>query len=278
MADQLLTTQGRQADSPTSCITESTERCPSLVHSSIEICDLQCGRILVEAESIYGCDAFSLHDTQILNDPRDGCSQGSKTSSQVILGFGSISVLVPTLQELKHSYRAHIAGRRFSVEIVESIPYALQRRKREFVQSSEDSVMESFVRNEDGFAVLLAEEAKKVAKQAGVTRHFGDDLNQNQQSLGFFAICLFVCLKSSNLHCSSTSTVGGLTEPVRDDTQNRSGHNSSDPCCNSPCVPVRDAALPQPPTLAKRVNHAHSLIPLLTRGHSATRPRLWRAL
>ncbi len=273
MADQLLTAHGREADSVTCCIAEPTERRPSFVHSSVEICGLQRGRILVESQSIHGCDAFSLHDAQILNDPRDSCSQGSKTISQLILGFGSISVLVSTLQELKHPYRTHIAGRCLSVEIVKSIPHALQRREREFVQSTEDSVLESCVRNEDGFAVLLTEEAKKMVKHAGVARHLGNDLNQHEQSFGFFAICLLVCLKSSNSNCCGTSAVRGLAEPVRDYTQNRSGHNSSAPCCNSPCLPVRNAAVPQPPTLAKRVNHAHSLIPLLTRGHSATRPQ-----
>lgn len=273
MADQLLTTDAPKDDSLTGHFTESTKRCPSYVHSTIDVCRLQCGRILVDAKSMDGRDTFSLHNEQILNDPRDRSSQGSETSSQLVLGLCSISVLVAALQELKHSYRPHKASRCLSVEVVESISHALQRRERQFIQPAKYSVLESFIRNEDGFAVLLTEEAKEVAKQAGVTRHLSNDLNEHEQPLGFFAICLFFCLKSSNFNCSSTGAVGGLPEPVRDDPQNRSSHNSSAPCCNRPCLPFRNAGRPQPPTLAKRVNHAHSLTPLWSRRHFAMRPR-----
>lgn len=273
MADQLLTADALRADSPTSYITESTKRCPGHFHSTIDARGLQCGRIFADAQSIDGCNTFNLDNAQILNDPRDSCSQGSETSSQLILGLCSIPVLVSALQELKHPYRAHKAGRCLSVEVVESIPHTLPRWERQFVQPTKDSALENFIRNEDGFAVLLTEEAKEVAKQACVTRHLGNDLNEHEQSLGFFAISLFFCLKSSNFNCSSTGAVGGHPEPVSDDTQDRSGHNSSDSCCNRPCLPFRNAGLPQPPTLAKRINHAHPLIPLWTGRHSATPTR-----
>ncbi|HEL3832106.1 TPA: hypothetical protein UMX25_001142 [Stenotrophomonas maltophilia] len=193
----------------------STEYCPSYVRSSIDVCGFQCGRILVDAQSIDGCDTFSLHNAQILNDLRDSHSQGSETSSQLFLGLCPVSVLVSALQELKHPYRARTAGRRLSVEVVESISHALQRRERKIVQPAKDSVLEIFVRDEGGFAVLLAENAKEVTKQADVTRHLGDDLDEHEQSLGFFAICLLVCLKPSNFDCSSTCAVGGLTEATR---------------------------------------------------------------
>ncbi len=274
MADQLLTAKRRQANSLARYITDWTDRCPIYAHSSIDFCGLQCGGILAEAQSIYGCDAFSFHDAQILNNPRDSCSQGSNACSQLILSFGSISVLVSALQELKHANCAHKAGSCPSVEVVESIPHALQGWEGNFVQSPKDSVLESLVHNEDGFAVLLTEQAMDVAEEAGVTRHLGNDLNEHEQSLGFFTICLLVCLESSNFNCGSTSAVGGPAQPVRDETQNRRGHNGSDSCCNRPCLPFRNARLSQPPTLAQRVNHAHSKIPLCTRRHSATP---WRA-
>jgi len=270
MADQLLAAQGRQANCLISGSTESTERCPACLHSSTDACGLQCARILTEAQSIYGRDAFGFHDAQILDDPRDSCSQGSKTRPQLILGFGSISVFVSALQELKHANRAHKAGRCLPIEVVKSIPHALQGRERKFVQSPKDLVLESLVHHEDRFAVLLTEQAVEVAEQAGVTRHLGNDLYEHEQSLGFFSICLLVCLKSSNFNCSGAGAVSGLAQPVRDETQNRRGHNGSDPCCNRPCLPFRNARLPQPPTLAQRVNHAHSKIPLWIRRHSAT--------
>jgi len=182
-------------------------------------------------------------------------------------------MLVAALQEFKHSYRADKARGCPSVQVVEPISDTLHRRKREFVQPAEDPILNIFVCNENGFAVVLAQEAKEVIQQAGNARDLRGDLHEHKESLGFFPMRLLFCLMASNSNRYIASTIGCLSEPVRNDAQNRSGQNRYDAGSSSPSLPFRNAGLSQPPTLAKRLQHAHSLIPLRTHRHSATAPQ-----
>ena len=204
---------------------------------------------------------LQLNESKVLRDQRQRIRDKPVRLSKVLSALVNAPFSASFLQHFAHSKSTNQAGTSFSVQVMDSLHYALRERERQSVHAFEDALTIALIVHE----ICLARRRQKIVdqeiNQCAVTGHLSSNLHQNKKTLCLVARCLPRLLSTGDFDRYTGGAVGRLTQAIRDYPKNSRRQHGRDPGPSSPSFPNGRAFAAKPPATKQRLQKLHTAIP-----------------